>query len=187
MKTPARLLPLAVMCVCVLGGAVAAHAQVKEAEESWEVPVTLGPDGWMMYRNARFGGVIPVPPALVALRPPDNGDGQAFATADGKAVLTMWGGFNVDHLGDLETRWQADLAEPGRTITYKRKTAGWYVISGVMQDGTGFYERYTADRNYIAGWRLTYPQAEEKKYGAWVERIAKSYDARLGEGADTAE
>ena len=31
---------------------------------------------------------------------------------------------------------------------------------------------------------MTYPQAEEKKYAAWIERIAKDYAPRLGKGAD---
>lgn len=156
-------------------------------EENWQVPVTVGKDGWMRYVNPRFGGSIPVPPGMAALRPPDNGDGQQFATVDGKVTLTSWGAFNVDGNGDLETNWQAALARPGRTITYKVKKAGWYVVSGVMKDGTGFYERYTATDKHVAGWELTYPQAEEKKYALWVERIAKGYQARLGLGIDRLE
>lgn len=156
-------------------------------EENWQVPVTVGKDGWMTYVNPRFGGSIPVPPGMAAMRPPDNGDGQQFATADGKVILTSWGAFNVDGNGDLETNWQAALASPGRTITYKVKKAGWYVISGVTKDGIGFYERYTANAKYVAGWKMTYPQAEENKHSPWVERIAKGYEARLGRGEDRLE
>ncbi len=155
-----------------------------EEEENWQVPVTLGKDGWMIYENGRFGSVIPVPPGMMALRPPDNGGGQAFVSANGKVRLTVYGSFNVDDFGNLEARWKADLAEEGRTITYKRKTESWYVISGVMKDGTGFYERYTADSKYTAGWQMSYPQAEEKKYSPWIERIAKGYEPRLGKGDD---
>ncbi len=154
------------------------------AEEKWEVPVTVGKDGWGIYRNPRFGMVIPVPPGMVPQRPPDNGDGQAFTTPDGKVSLTVYGSFNVDNLGDVEARWKEALAEPGRTITYKRKTDGWFVISGVTQDGTGFYERYVADSKYCSGWVLAYPQSGEKTYSAWVERIAKGYEPRLGQGVD---
>lgn len=173
---------------CLVWGTPVVRAQAQDDEdEAWQVPVTVGKDGWMRYENARFGSVIPVPPGMVALRPPDNGDGQMFATPDGKVQLSVWGAFNVDGNGDLEMRWQEDLAQAGRTLTYKRKTAGWYVISGVMKDGTGFYERYTANAKYVAAWRMTYPQAEEKKYAAWVERIAKGYEVRLGKGVDGVE
>lgn len=160
-----------------------------EETEAWQVPVTLGQDGWMLYENPRFGSLIPVPPGMVALRPPDNGDGQAFQSPDGQVRLIVYGSFNVDHFGDVETRWKADLAEPGRTLTYKRKTETWYVLSGVIEDGSGtaFYERYTANAQYCSGWKITYPQAQEKKYSAWVERIAKGYQPRLGQGEDTLE
>lgn len=152
--------------------------------ENWQVPVTIGQDGWMTYVNPRFGSAIPVPPGLVPLRPPDNGDGQRFATPDGKVELVAWGAFNVDGNGDLDTTWQAALAEPGRTITHKVRKAGWYVISGVMKNGTAFYERYAANTEYVAGWKITYPQAEQNKHAPWVERIAKGYEARLGQGID---
>ncbi len=186
MQPVLRLLLLALLTLTP----AALHAQAAAAtadDEAWQVPVTLGKDGWMIYENPRFGSIIPVPPAMVPLRPPDNGDGQAFVSPDGTVVLTVYGAFNVDGNGDLEARWQADLAEAGRTITYKRKTPGWFVLSGVLPDGTGFYERYTADSKHVAAWRITYPQAQEKKYAPWIERIAKSYQPRLGQGADRIE
>lgn len=156
-------------------------------EENWHIPVTLGKDGWMVYENARFGSVIAVPPGMVPTRPPDNGDGQGFSTPDGKVSLAAFGCFNVDGNSDLAVRWKDALAEPGRTITYKRKTESWFVVSGVTEGGMGFYERYTANSKYGAGWYMHYPQSEEKRYSGWIERIAKSYEARLGKGADTVE
>jgi len=149
------------------------------------VPVTVDKDGWLLYHNERFGFVVPVPPDMRPLHPPVNGDGQAFVSADGKVQLSASGSFNVDHLGDVALRWKDALAESERTITYKRKTDTWYVISGVQKDGNGFYERYTADKNHCASWSMTYPQADEKKYAAWIERIAKGYEPRLGKGQDT--
>lgn len=150
----------------------------------WQIPVTLGSDGWLVYENPRFGFVLPVPPGMKTLRPPDNGDGQAFASLDGKVKLSGWGSFNVEDAAGVETRYRDALAEPGRTITYKRKTAEWYVLSGVTKDGTGFYEKYTANKSYASGWIITYPQSEEKKYTAWIDRIAKGYAPRFGKGHD---
>lgn len=189
MKRSCTLLGLTFLLLLSCGLALLpAHAADEEKEdETWQVPVTLGPDGWMIYENERFGFAIPVPAGLLPTHPPANGDGQRFVSADEKATLVAYGSFNVEGNGDLEARWKDDLAEAGRTITYKRKTEKWYVISGVMKDGTAFYHRYTADSKYTAGWSLTYPQADEKKYSAWVERIAKGYDARLGKGFDTLE
>lgn len=154
------------------------------AGDGWSVPVELGADGWMAYGNARFGFLLPVPPGMKALRPPDNGDGQIFETLDGKVKLAGWASFNVDGFGDVERRWAEELAKGKRTITYKRKTASWYVVSGVFEDGTGFYTRYTADKDHACGWSITYSQKEEKKYQGWIERIAKEHEPRLGEGVD---
>lgn len=168
-------------------GAATSALQAQDENEDWQIPVTLGKDGWLTYQNSRFGAVIVVPPGMVALQPPYNGDGQAFGTLDGKARLAVYGSFNVEGNGNIEARWKDALAEPGRTITYKRKTETWYVISGIMKDGTGFYEKYTANNKYCSGWRMSYPQAEEKKYAVWIERIAKGYQPRLGKGEDTLE
>ena len=154
------------------------------AGDGWSVPVELGADGWLTYRNARFGFILPIPPGMKALRPPDNGGGQAFESLDGKVSLVSWASFNVDGLGDVERRWAEELAEGKRTITYKRKTVSWYVVSGVLEDGTGFYTRYTADNEYACGWSIAYPQKEEKKHQAWIERIAKEHEPRLGQGVD---
>jgi hypothetical protein len=181
--------PLAVLLAISIAPAPLDAQQQSTAGRSgnWSVPVELGADGWLVYRNPRFGFLLPVPPGMKSLRPPDNGGGQVFATLDGTVKLVSWASFNVDGLGDVERRWASELAEGKKTITYKRKTASWYVVSGVLEDGTGFYTRYTADKAYGCGWSITYPQKEEKKYETWIERIAKGHEPRLGEGADIIE
>jgi hypothetical protein len=171
----------------LLGTSIVTPVLAQDDAEDWQVPVTVGKDGWMRYVNGRFGCAIPVPPGMVATRPPDNGGGQGFNTPDGKVRIAVWGSFNVDGLGDVEARWAQELADKGQTITYKHKTKGWFVISGVTKDGTGFYMRYAADAKYCAGWEIAYPQVEEKRYVPWVERIAKGFEAGLGRGDDKLE
>ncbi len=187
MSTASTILGISILGMLTLVTAFNPALGADEDEENWQVPVVIGKDGWLLYQNPRFGSVIPVPPGLLPLRPPDNGDGQAFSSADGKVRLIVYGAFNVDGNNNVEVRWKDALVEPGRTLTYKRKTESWYLVSGFTQDGVGFYERFTANAKYCSGWSLTYPQAEDQKYGPWVERIAKGYDARLGKGADTLE
>ena len=138
----------------------------------------------MRYENPRFGVSIPVPPGMVASRPPENGGGQEFATPDGKVRLLVWASFNVDGQGDLDVRWAHELADRGQTLTYKRKAKSWFVVSGVTKDGTGFYMRYDANAKYCSAWEIAYPQAQEPKYVPWVERIAKGCQPRLGQGED---
>ncbi len=160
--------------------------RAEEDPEAWQVPVLLGKDGWMTYENPRFGFLLPVPPGMKTERPPDNGGGQSFVSADGKVTLVGWGHFNVDDaIAGVDAAYKDELAKEGRTITYKRKTETWYVVSGVNKDGSGFYVKYSADAKYYAGFSIRYPQADEKKYQPWIERIAKEWQARLGKGADT--
>lgn len=179
------LLPLA-LALGIFAACPAGIARA-EKEETWEVGVTLLKDGWMTYSNGRFGCSLPIPPGLKPLRPADNGGGQSFASLDDKVRITIGGHFNVDGNGDVEKNWEWALAVKDRTITYKRKTADWYVISGVSKDGTGFYEKYAANAKYCAGWTMTYPQVDEKRYAPWIERMAKGFDPAFGTGADTVE
>jgi hypothetical protein len=156
-------------------------------DQNWQVPVTLGGDGWMLYKNQRFGFVLPVPPGMHAAPPPTNGDGQGFHSLDGHTHLVGSGCFNLENSEDIEVRWKEELAEEGRTITYKKKTETWFVISGIEKGGTLFYLRHTSDENYCALWSITYPKADEKKVAEWIDRISKDYEPGLGKGDDKLE
>ncbi len=144
-------------------------------------------DGWGRYENPRFGFVLPVPPGMKAEPPPTNGDGRAFVSADGTVALVAFAGFNLDGDSDVKVRWKEELAVEGRTITYKKKEANWFVVSGIESDGSHFYLRHAADAKYAATWLIRYPASREAEVSAWIERIADGYEARLGKGDDTIE
>ena len=157
----------------------------EEKDDTPMVSVEVGDDGWLHYQNSRFGFSISVPPGMTALRPPENGSGQEFRSLDGKVKVLVYGHFNLDGFGSVEESRKRELIEGERTITYKRKKANWYVVSGVYDNGTGFYQRYDANENHYAGRLITYPQAEEKKYSPWIERMAKSFKPNFGKGLDS--
>ena len=147
------------------------------------VPVLLQGDGWMTYRNPRFGFHLPVPPGLGSNTPPTNGDGQSFTSTDGLITLTGSGWRNEDGYR-LEESWMRETGVAGRTITYQRKEKDWYVISGVDSKGIAFYSRFVADERYVAEWEITYPISQEKMVIPWIERISRDYDPRLGSGEE---
>ena len=178
--------PIAIFFIAAIVGIIPMRITAEE-EDEWRVPVTLGADGWMYYENARFGTAFPVPPGMKALRPPDNGGGQAFASIDGKITLTGGGSFNVNEDPTIESSWKYAVKVPDRTITYQVKKDNWYVISGTTKDGKGFYEKFIINKKYQAGWSMTYPLADEKKCSLWIERIAKGFDPRFGKGHDRVE
>ncbi len=144
-------------------------------------------DDWKEYLNARFGFLLRYPAGLVPSREPDNGDGREFHTRDGEFSVAAFGHFLMTDDGDsLEKRWKEELAELGDTVTYRKKAATWYVVSGVRKDGTEYYHKLLVNpkESRWAAFRITYPHAKNKKYDPWVARIEKSFSAFEKPGAD---
>jgi hypothetical protein len=132
---------------------------------------------WKEYVNERFGFSLRYPATLIASRAPEDGAGLEFHTADKEFSLVAQGQFlhTDDESDSLDKRWQGELNSLGDTITYKKKTDTWYVISGVTKDGTEYYHKlYTKGGNWAA-FNITYPHAKNKQYDPWVERIEKSF------------
>jgi hypothetical protein len=140
----------------------------------WRVVAGQG-EVWKVYVNPRFGFRIDYPASLKADSPPDNGDGQAFHSPDGKVHLVASAHFLVLPDDTLETRWQAELKKYGNSVTYKKKGEGWYVISGVLPNGVEFYRKLAVQGQNCASFEITYPHRESAKYDRWVERIARSF------------
>lgn len=131
---------------------------------------------WKKYENARFGFVLSYPATLIAGPEPTNGGGREFHSADKEFSVASFAHFFVPESGDsFDTRWKEELETPDVTITYKKKTPNWYVVSGVTKDGTEYYHKlYTKGSNWAA-FHITYPRAKNKKYDPWVTRIEKSF------------
>ena len=131
---------------------------------------------WRKYENARFGFILTYPETLIAGEESTNGDGRKFHSADSQFSLAAFAHFFVPESGDsFEKRWQDELETPGVTITYKKKTAAWYVVSGVTKDGTEYYHKLYRKGASWAAFHITYPHAKNKKYDPWVTRIEKTF------------
>ena len=140
-------------------------------------PVVRAQDeAWKDYTNARFGFRLRYPAELKASRAPDNGGGREFHTADKEFSVAASAHFLQREDGDsLERRWLDALKAFGRSITYKKKAASWYVVSGVTKDGIAYYHKtHVKDGNW-ASFDITYPHAKEKTYSPWVTRIEKGF------------
>ena len=131
---------------------------------------------WRKYTNGRFGYVLNYPATLVAGPEAQNGSGCEFHTPDKSFSLAVSAHFFSPDIGDtFEARWQDELSSLGDTITYKKKTDGWFVVSGVAKDGTEYYHKtMRKGANWVA-FHITYPHAQNAKYDKWVEEIAKRF------------
>ncbi len=150
------------------------------------MPAVASDHQWDVYENVRFSYSICYPPDLLTAQPEaDNGDGCKFTGKSG-AELMVWGSYNVlEH--DMATLI-GDLANAGASVTYRRATKDWAVVSG-REKGNVFYAKLLLERNAVNGvdtvrvFRLTYPAGEAKTYDAVITRLAKCFEP-TGRGID---
>jgi hypothetical protein len=131
---------------------------------------------WTTYANPRFGATIDYPADLFVRPdpPPENGDGQAFHTRDGRARLAVWGAYNID--GDSPQHYVDEYIERDGGITYRQITARYFVVSGVRK-GDIFYQRCNfpvPPDDVIACFQATYPPADKAAMDAVVARLGRS-------------
>lgn len=77
----------------------------------------------------------------------------------------------------LQSFWQQRLKEHGKSVTYKRKADGWFVVSGV-QAGKTYYRKEFVSPERTAELSITYPKSRASLYDRWVTEIEKSFVAR---------
>ena len=135
---------------------------------------------WQTYVNERFGTTAEVPSGWRAGEPPANGDGLSFTSPDGKAVITVYGGFQVY---DTVAEGMAALEEPleGETITYHHRGDRTVTVSG-LRGGTIFYRKWllSCGDTVWNGVSIEYPAADKAAYDDLVARVAKSLKAGRG-------
>jgi hypothetical protein len=136
---------------------------------------------WKTYHNDRFGTTIEYPDRFRSGRPPDNGDGLAFTSADG-AAFSVFGGLNVLEY-DLAALKDAAMSdrEAGEAIDYQAQGSNWFVVSGTRGDKI-FYERHLiSHRGGITnGFVMSYPASLKRAYDPIVTRMSKSFRAGRG-------
>jgi uncharacterized protein YraI len=135
--------------------------------------------GWTFYDNPRFGTRIAYPANLFApLPPPENGDGLGFRSIDGAAKFIVFGQFNV--LEKTVEEMLADDLASGQyeQVTYQRKAANWYVLSGYRQ-GNVFYRKVIvpAGTDILHAFEIDYPPRHKSVYDTITARMAKSLSA----------
>jgi len=140
--------------------------------------------GWTFYDNPRFGTRIAYPANLFApLPPPENGDGLSFRSIDGAARFIVFGQFNV--LEKTVEEMLADDLASGQyeQVTYQRKAANWYVLSGYRQ-GNVFYRKVfvPAGTDMLHAFEIDYPPQQKAVYDTITARMAKSLSAPTDTG-----
>lgn len=131
-----RLLPLLVLlAACADADAPAPQAPPPGASRPDATgPAGLEADSVRTYANDRFGYAVDLPAGLEAGPAPQNDDGRAFATADGRVEVAVYG-FH-DALDEGLDGLAAQAAEGIDDVTYQRRLDGGVVASGTSGDST---------------------------------------------------
>jgi hypothetical protein len=143
---------------------------------------------WNTYTSARYGTTADYPGYLFTVRDvaPANGDGQGFRTADGRAQLLIYGARNIEN--DTPQSYLAKYVDlDGVTVSYRRVTAQFYVVSGTRGDSI-IYERCNfgpVPAGVIHCVGLAYPADEKETWDPIVARLGASL--RVGQGIEPGE
>ena len=137
-----------------------------------------GGEGWTVYKNARFGTTIDYPAGIFTVRdrPPENGDGQTFRSADGRAQLLVYGTHNAEN--DTPKSY-VDKYIDGKGISFRRVTANFFAVSGVS-DGAIFYQRCNfplPGGDIVECFKVSYPASEKAAWNGIVGRLSRSLRA----------
>ena len=149
---------LALTTVCLLVGIVSAA----------QTPT------YQTYTNVRFAYSVSYPANL--LKPQgeaENGDGQAFRAADGRAEMRVWGGYNVNN-DSLRAVYDQAVNEWGAGISYKVLKPGWFVVSALV-NGKIHYRKTMLRKDVLKTFEIEYDESQKATYDQVTARIAKSF------------
>lgn len=131
------------------------------------------------YSNARFNYWVHVPSDLTALPPPDNGDGQAWRSQDGRVRVAAWGSYGPGVLDipkpSAFLAWsEKNEREGGNRITYRKLLKEAFVLSGYLKDGRIFYQKTLVKDGTAATVRIEYPLNQHAVWDGRAVQIASS-------------
>lgn len=124
------------------------------------------------YVNNRFGFSVIVPAGFERSESPENGDGDHFASSDGRATLSMYGS---NSSGVTTKEYYDDLAHGlGVEPTYTRLADDWCVLSGQKGDNI-FYTKVFVGSASVNTFTFEYPAEQATQYRSTNDQIANSF------------
>ena len=137
-----------------------------------------------LYGNARFGYFIEIPAAFSVADPdPENGDGQAFHSADKSADLIVSGAWiNEDDFAAEVAQYKAFMVQDGWKLTYENKPSKSFAVYSAQKGDRVFYARMipSCGGKAHADYRLEYPAADKAKYDGMIKTLNASLKAGKG-------
>ena len=127
--------------------------------------------GWKTYQDDRY--TFKYPAGLMTIL--DRNGGVELHSPDREFRMRASSRINSEKR-TVESAWQQRLKEHGRSVTYKKKGDGWFVVSGV-EGGKTYYRKQFVSPERMAELVITYPKSRASVYDPWVSEIEKSFVA----------
>jgi hypothetical protein len=161
---------LLVLTACPLEAGSASVKELEAFEDVCSRTVEYG-----CYVNHGYGYALAYPKRLLSpLGESDAGDGQVFASPDGRAELRCWGSFNDTPRQTISEALAQALTEPGRKVTYRHVGKGFFVLSGYT-GGRIFYRRTLLAHGVLATFELTYETSLKKLFDPVIRDISAAF------------
>ncbi|RJF76215.1 hypothetical protein [Rhodopseudomonas palustris] len=130
------------------------------------------PLDWQRYNVAANSAAADVPRAIFSedAGPATDGAGRRFASADGRADLTVQA---IPNERGLSPSAFLAARNPPSGIIYRRVTPRFFVVSSV-RDGRIWYNRCNRAAGAMHCVLMNYPASEKRKWDAVVTRVSRS-------------
>lgn len=142
---------------------------------------------WARHTNDRFGASAEIPTSFRMEPPPENGDGFAFVSPDGRARITVSGGYMVASGGLAAfSEYKDDLlryaADDGVEITYRAGGRDWLAYSGLKGSTIVYSKSIAGCPDVVNSIHMEYPESERSTYDPIAARVSNSLRHRGGWG-----
>ena len=153
---------------CLLGCLTACSASQAPVADASDNP----PAAAIAYDNDRFGFHVSVPRDFSPQGESDNGDGQVFLSADGRAEIRAYGSWLMEP--EITCTAEAAHADDAAHISYRRQIGDTSFVSGTVDDRI-FYTKVIRASDRCLTLSMQYPSKENQAYDAVVQSIATSF------------
>lgn len=139
-----------------------------------------GAESWRLYTNDRFGISVEVPASFRPQAPPANDDGRTFASADGHALIQVYGSYApsvvVESFSAYRSWTRTQTLEEGLSLSYDAAGKDWFALSGSRGDRIVYLKVVAAcrDRSLAQHLRIEHPAADKARWDPVVTRVSRS-------------
>jgi hypothetical protein len=137
---------------------------------------------WQHYIDPELGYSVELPADGFDIEPDPARNGLTLYERDGRGQIDVYGVVNEEGLSLTQVREALSEADRIKEITYSRRGASWFVVSGyyrrLADEATDliFYAKFmiSADRRAISAFEASYPVGDKERYDPIIERIEDS-------------